>query len=86
MRADIIVDDHHRRVLVEVKRLRPSGLHVERALQAVTRYLDVSGIKDAVVYFYPGSGDVVMTAEEHKLPSIGGQVMILLPAQRRGTS
>lgn len=81
LRADIIVEDHRQRVLVEVKRLRPSGSHVERALQAVTRYLDVSGIKDAVVYFYPGSGDVDMTAEEHKLPSIGGQVIILLPAK-----
>ena len=33
------------------------------------------------MYFYPGSGDTAMTAEERKLPSIGGQVVILLPAK-----
>jgi len=86
LRADIIVNDHRQRVLVEVKRLRPSVSQVEHALQAVTRYMDVSGIKDAIIYFYPGSGDAVMTAEERKLPSIGGQVVILLPAKRWRTS
>ena len=77
LRADIVVDNHREKVLIEVKHLKITEPYVERTLQTVTRYMDVSGIKNAIVYFYPGSRGKAMKAEEHNLTSIDGRVIVI---------
>jgi hypothetical protein len=80
--ADLFVGDSGQQVLVEVRQARLPARDIERAMQTITRYLDLSGIKEAIVYFHPGEPASEMILEDRRLPRLGARVLLLMPKKR----
>src|SRR6266481_3228644 len=70
LEADLFVGESGQQLLIEVKQARHVRGDVERAMQRITRYMDVSGVKEAIVYFHPSNAASEMTVQERKLASL----------------
>ena len=68
-------------MLIEVKQTRVVRPSIERAIQTVTRYIELSEVKSAVVYFHPNDNLSEMIAEERTLPGTDARVTLLIPRE-----
>jgi hypothetical protein len=80
LRADIIVERLGERVLLEIK-LTKHGSNIRGlALSQVSRYIAVSGIREAIVFIYDEDADT-FRREDHALPGINGRIIVLSPGK-----
>lgn len=81
LRADLIIRHKSESVLLEVKRTQFSQNIRGVAISQVSRYIAVSGIRDAVLFMFD---DALSPLERdvHELPGIGARIVILAPSKR----
>jgi hypothetical protein len=85
-RADIVVTDKNEKLLIEVKRGRHAANIKQLSIAQVSHYVALSGIKDAVLYFYDEDGDKKMEREEYTLPGSDARIVILRPSRQEKSS
>jgi hypothetical protein len=81
LRADLIIELKSEKVLLEVKRTRFSQNIRGVGISQLSRYIAVSGIREAVLFMF----DDALTALEqdiHELPGIGARIIIVAPGKR----
>jgi hypothetical protein len=80
-RADLIVRHKSESVLLEVKRTNFSQNIRGVAFSQLSRYIAVSGIRDAVLFMFD---DVLSPLERdvHELPGIGARIVVLAPPKK----
>lgn len=76
--ADILIEEAQHKLLVEVKRIKPTLSEIGRVAERVIWLMSIGAIRDAVVYFAPGNGTAKMSAQDLKTPS-GGCMVVLIP-------
>jgi hypothetical protein len=82
LRADILVELNAEKVLVEVKRTRFAQNIRGVAVSQLSRYIAVSGIRQAVIFMFDG-GLSGFQREDHNLPGIGARIIIIAPRKQR---
>lgn len=80
-RADLIVELGSEKVLVEVKRTRFGPNSRGIAIHQLSRYIAVSGIRQAVLFMFD-DGLSGFQREDQDLPGIGARIIILAPRKR----
>lgn len=80
--ADIVVTDKNAKLLIEVKRGRHAANIKQMSIAQVSHYIALSGIKDAVLYFYDEDGDKKMEREAYSLPGYDARIIILRPSRQ----
>jgi len=82
LRADILVELNAEKVLVEVKNTRFAQNIRGVVISQLSRYIAVSGIRQAVVFMFDG-GLSGFQREDHNLPGIDARIIILAPQKQR---
>lgn len=79
-RADMILAEGKEQLIIELKRAESMSKNMYNAIAQVEHYLMVSGIKNAILYFY--SEDMTdISRVDHPVPQVGAQITILKPAK-----
>lgn len=82
LRADILVELNAEKVLVEVKRTRFAQNIRGIVISQLSRYIAVSGIRQAVVFMFD-DGLSGFQREDHNLPGIDARIIMLTPRKQR---
>ncbi len=81
IRPDIVVELNSEKVLLEIKRTRFPQNTYGPAISQLSHYIAVSGIRQAVLLMFDEETDSFQR-EDHELPGIGDQIVILTPRKR----
>ncbi|MEH1937802.1 MAG: hypothetical protein V7L14_29665 [Nostoc sp.] len=73
--ADFVISDRSSRVLIEIKRARQS---IDSGVAQVERYMLLSGIKSAILYFFSDAGGE-LEIQERNVSNVDGKILILKP-------
>ncbi len=80
-RADLVLKRGDEKLLVEFKRAARSPSIRNDALDQVSRYVAVSGIKDSVLYFFDERGRQSTDREDYQIPGTDGRIVIISPGK-----
>jgi hypothetical protein len=87
-RADIMITASGAKLLIEVQRGRHVGNIRSLALAELSHCIALSGIRDAVLYFFDDEGERAMKREDYPLPGVEARVILVSPvrqARQNGT-
>ena len=82
-RADLYVMDRGHGALIEIKRasrMNSSRLNVKSAIDQVEHYMQISGTKDAILFFVPEE-NCELERQDIEIPSVDGRIVVLRPAK-----
>jgi hypothetical protein len=75
--ADLLVQADDVRVLVEIKRTKPSSDRIEQGVEQLNQFMAVSGIDQAVLYFYYSHNSGRVSRQERVSPDVPGRLIII---------
>lgn len=86
LRADLAIVREDQQVVIEVKlgRLRRNTRGI--VLASMAHYIAASGVRDAVLYVFPGDHDSQLEREDYQLPGVAAKVVILAPKAEKPRS
>ena len=77
-RADLLVERHGQKVLIEIKRGRPHGRILSAATEQMGLYLAAAGLSSGIIYF-SGAADASARRVEEQTLDDGRKLWLLLP-------
>lgn len=77
--ADLLLSRGSDRVIMEVKRGRYAAAARHMSLAQLTHYVALSGVKNAVLFFYDEEGNQEMFRENYPLPGVEAKIVIIRP-------
>lgn len=81
-RADLLISGRDARVLVEVKRGKFAEKNLRNSLSQMIHYMALSGLSDAILYFYDDEGHHEMEAETSHFPDPDKKIVVIRPSRR----
>jgi hypothetical protein len=75
--ADLLVQANDERVVVEIKRTKPSPDRIEEGIEQLTRLMAVSGIDQGILYFYYSHNSGRVSREERETLDVPGRLIII---------
>jgi hypothetical protein len=80
MRVDLGLTLGDKCLIIEVKRSRIRGASIQQGIDQLAHYIELSGIKEAILYIYADGVGTEMRRDEHLLPEIQARIIIVSPA------
>ncbi len=77
-RADLLLESGPSRLIVEIKRTKPSEVQVRQGLEQLAHYMALSGIREAILYFYYSHNTGRIRRREHPLPGLRGRILVVM--------
>jgi hypothetical protein len=81
--VDLLLERNGERVILEVKRSRFSQSTPPIGLSQMSRYVALSGIRDAILFLFQGAAKSDIERKDYPLPDANARVIVIGPKRKR---